>query len=88
MTEEQIQNDLNEKKILLREIHHRVKNNMQVISSLLSLQSRGVEDKRSLELFNESKARVRSIALVHEKLYKSRDLEKIDFAAITKATGG
>jgi len=78
--EEKINTSLQEKVVLLREIHHRVKNNLQVISSLLNLQSGYIEDKKSLEIFRESQTRVRSMALIHEKLYQSKDLNKIEFS--------
>jgi PAS domain S-box-containing protein len=78
--DEQIKRDLEEKEILLQEIHHRVKNNMQIISSLLKLQSAHIKDRRALELFQNSRDRVKTMALIHDALYRSKDLSNIDFA--------
>lgn len=77
--EERLRQTLNEKENLLKEIHHRVKNNLQIIHSMLNLQMSYVRDERAIELFKESKNRVYSIALIHERLYQSESLVKIDF---------
>jgi two-component sensor histidine kinase len=70
---------LQEKELLLREIHHRVKNNLQIISSLLNLQIPYIKDDESIEFFKESQNRVKSISMVHEKLYQSKNIDKIEF---------
>jgi len=75
-----LQTSLREKEILLKEVHHRVKNNMQIISSLLFLQSSYVRDSYDVELFRESQMRVKSMGMVHERLYRSADLSSIEFA--------
>ncbi len=77
--EERIKEALKEKEVLLKEVHHRVKNNLQVIVSLLKLQARSISDPQTLEIFRNSQERVRAMALVHEKLYQSEDLARINF---------
>jgi PAS domain S-box-containing protein len=76
--EKLIKKSLKEKELLLMEIHHRVKNNLMVISSLLNMQSRQIKDKEVLSLLKDSQSRARSMALIHEKLYSS-DLKRINF---------
>ena len=78
--EEKMSASIKEKEVLLKEVHHRVKNNLQIITSLLRLQADGTEDPRVADMFRESQSRVRSMSLVHEYLYKSQDLASIKFS--------
>ncbi|NVN90390.1 MAG: PAS domain S-box protein [Desulfuromonadales bacterium] len=79
---------LAEKDVLLKEVHHRVKNNLQIISTLLDLQSDSICDEHSLNAFRESQDRIRAMALVHETLYQSKDLASIDFAEYIEKLAG
>ncbi|NEN89280.1 MAG: GAF domain-containing protein [Okeania sp. SIO3H1] len=82
--EEQIKQSLAEKEVLLKEIHHRVKNNLNIISNLLDLQSYSINDEILLHLFNDAKRRIQTMGLIHEQLYKGNHLGKVDFSEYIK----
>jgi len=83
-TDKKIRRSLEEKELLIKEIHHRVKNNLQVILSLLYLQSENITETKILAIFHEIETKIKSIALIHEKLYQSEDLSHIDFEDYVK----
>ncbi|MDP4866982.1 MAG: PAS domain S-box protein [Crocinitomicaceae bacterium] len=83
-TETEIVESLKEKEVLLKEIHHRVKNNLQVISSILNLQSSFVKDKQTLGILEESRSRIRSMAIIHENLYRTTNFSSINFSDYLK----
>ncbi len=78
-SEERLRASLREKEVLLREVHHRVKNNLQIISSILNLGSRGLREGAEMDALRECRNRIRSMSLLHETLYRSRDLTRIEF---------
>lgn len=78
--EEELKKSLEEKELMMKEIHHRVKNNLTIIQSLLQLQSNYITDENALNVFRESQNRVKSMAIIHQRLYKYDDIEKIDFS--------
>jgi two-component sensor histidine kinase len=86
--EEYLKKSLAEKEILLREVHHRVKNNMQIISSILRMQSRNIDDPRLKDVLQESQNRIHSMALIHENLYNNKTLSDIKFSTYIKSLSG
>ncbi len=84
LAEEKLFKSLQEKEILLKEVHHRVKNNLYVISGLLNLQSSYIEDENVKNLFQDSQNRIQTMAVIHEQLYQSDDLSQINFADYIK----
>ena len=76
--EDQTKKSLQEKDVMLREIHHRVKNNLQVVSSLLNMQARNARDKNTIEILSESRDRIKAMSLIHSQLYEGRDLAEIN----------
>jgi PAS domain S-box-containing protein len=80
INEEKVSQSLKEKDVLLREVHHRVKNNMQVISSILNLQSSYVKDVYALNLLKECQNRIKSMAFIHESLYQTKNFESVNFS--------
>jgi PAS domain S-box-containing protein len=76
--EEKIKASLKEKEVMLKEIHHRVKNNMQIISSLINLQASGIKDKETEMMLKSSQNRIKSMAIIHERLYQSEDFTRVD----------
>lgn len=83
--ENALKSSLKEKEVLIREIHHRVKNNMQIISSLLNLQKQYVNDEEAVNVLLESQNRVKSMAMIHEKLYKTNNFSEINFGDYIKS---
>ena len=86
--EEFLKKSLEEKDILLREVHHRVKNNMQIISSILRMQSRNIEDPKLKDILQESQNRIHTMALIHENLYNHESLANIKFSSYIKSLSG
>jgi PAS domain S-box-containing protein len=86
--EDRLKGSLKEKEALLQEVHHRVKNNLQLISSLLRLQAREIRDPALLEVFEESRARIQAMALVHERLYRAGGLDALDYEGFLKQLVG
>ena len=87
-SQERLRQSLQEKEVLLKEIHHRVKNNLQVVYSLLNLQSGYIRDPKALDMFHEAQNRVKSMAIVHDVLYHSEDLARVNFGEYIRTLMG
>jgi PAS domain S-box-containing protein len=87
-TQEKLQTSLREKTVLLQEVHHRVKNNLQVISSLLDMQAMTIQDPQTLQVLQDSHNRVRAMAIVHDRLYQAADLARIDAREYLESVAG
>ena len=81
---QKLENSLKNKDILMKEIHHRVKNNLQVVSSLLALESKSLEDEKAKDILNRNRQKIHSMSLIHEQLYNFDDLQSIDFTIYLK----
>ena len=86
--ERQLEESIKEKEVLLKEVHHRVKNNMQVISSILNLQSSYIDDETALSILRESQDRIKSMSFVHESLYQSNTLSEVNFSEYIRNIAG
>ena len=86
--ERQLEDSIKEKEVLLKEVHHRVKNNMQVISSILNLQSSYIDDETALSILRESQDRIKSMSFVHESLYQSNTLSEVNFSEYIRNIAG
>ena len=84
LAEEKIKNSLHEKELLLKEVHHRVKNNLQVISSLLDLSSMRTQDKKAISLFTDARSKIQTMALIHSQIYQSERFDRIDMGSHIK----
>jgi len=87
LAEESVRKSLNEREVLLREIHHRVRNNLQIILSLISLQSRNIKDQKMLETMGEFQNRIMAMAHVHERMCRAEDVSRIDLSEIVTFMG-